>query len=87
MTAKTVKVGVLGAKGRVGTAVVAGVNKAEDLELVAEVDRGDSLDVLVDNGAEVIVDFTTPASVMDLSLIHISEPTRREWLSRMPSSA
>ena len=22
-----------------------------------------------------------------LSLIHISEPTRREWLSRMPSSA
>ena len=25
--------------------------------------------------------------LMDLSLIHISEPTRREWLSRMPSSA
>ena len=24
---------------------------------------------------------------MKLSLIHISEPTRREWLSRMPSSA
>ena len=28
--------------------------------------------------------FQTP---YDLSLIHISEPTRREWLSRMPSSA
>ena len=26
-------------------------------------------------------------SNQDLSLIHISEPTRREWLSRMPSSA
>ena len=25
--------------------------------------------------------------ILDLSLIHISEPTRREWLSRMPSSA
>ena len=25
--------------------------------------------------------------VKKLSLIHISEPTRREWLSRMPSSA
>ena len=25
--------------------------------------------------------------VYELSLIHISEPTRREWLSRMPSSA
>ena len=26
-------------------------------------------------------------AVPELSLIHISEPTRREWLSRMPSSA
>ena len=26
-------------------------------------------------------------TLMNLSLIHISEPTRREWLSRMPSSA
>ena len=26
-------------------------------------------------------------NILDLSLIHISEPTRREWLSRMPSSA
>ena len=30
-------------------------------------------------------DDITPA--LFLSLIHISEPTRREWLSRMPSSA
>ena len=26
-------------------------------------------------------------TILNLSLIHISEPTRREWLSRMPSSA
>ena len=26
-------------------------------------------------------------AIEHLSLIHISEPTRREWLSRMPSSA
>ncbi|PAT07116.1 4-hydroxy-tetrahydrodipicolinate reductase [Corynebacterium hadale] len=65
MADKVIKVGVLGAKGRVGTAVVAGVNKAEDLELVAEVGSGDSLEVLAERGAEVIVDFTTPASVMD----------------------
>ena len=26
-------------------------------------------------------------TMLILSLIHISEPTRREWLSRMPSSA
>lgn len=59
------KVGVLGAQGRVGTAVVEGVSAAEDLELVAEISREDSLQTLVDSGAEVIVDFTTPGSVMD----------------------
>lgn len=58
------KVGVLGAKGRVGQAIVEGVNAAEDLELVAALDRDDDLQELVDNGAEVIVDFTTPGSVM-----------------------
>lgn len=61
----SIKVGVLGAKGRVGSAVVAGVNAADGVELVAEVDAGDSLDMLVDNGAEVVVDFTTPGVVMD----------------------
>ncbi|MBC3178072.1 4-hydroxy-tetrahydrodipicolinate reductase [Corynebacterium lujinxingii] len=59
-----IKVGVLGAKGRVGSAVVAGVQKADDLELVAEIDHGDDLQQLVDAGVEVIVDFTTPTSVM-----------------------
>ncbi|APT92350.1 dihydrodipicolinate reductase [Corynebacterium phocae] len=60
-----IKVGILGAKGRVGRAIVEGVSAADDLELVAEVDRGDSLDKLVDSGAEVVVDFTQPGAVMD----------------------
>ncbi|GAA1475065.1 4-hydroxy-tetrahydrodipicolinate reductase [Corynebacterium felinum] len=60
-----IKVGVLGAKGRVGQAIVDGVNKADDLELSAEVDRGDNLDILISSGTEVVVDFTTPSSVMD----------------------
>lgn len=59
-----IKVGVLGAAGRVGSAVVAGVNKADDLELVAEVSAGDSLQVLLDKDVDVIVDFTTPAAVI-----------------------
>ena len=59
-----IKVGVLGAKGRVGSAVCEGVNAAEDLELVAQVDQGDDLQMLVDAGAQVVVDFTTPGSVM-----------------------
>ncbi|QPK82557.1 4-hydroxy-tetrahydrodipicolinate reductase [Corynebacterium qintianiae] len=59
-----IKVGVLGAKGRVGSAVIAGVNASADLELVAEIDQNDSLSTLTEKGAEVIVDFTTPAAVM-----------------------
>ncbi|WP_115684450.1 4-hydroxy-tetrahydrodipicolinate reductase [Corynebacterium senegalense] len=59
-----VKVGVLGARGRVGSAVVQGVRAAEDLELVAEIDHGDALEELTEKGAEVIVDFTTPGAVM-----------------------
>lgn len=59
-----IKVGVLGAAGRVGSAVVEGVKKAADLELAAEVGAGDSLQVLVDEGVDVIVDFTTPDAVM-----------------------
>lgn len=60
-----IKVGVLGAKGRVGQTIVTAVTEAADMELVAEVDHGDDLQILVDNGAEVVVDFTTPGVVMD----------------------
>ncbi|MDK8475194.1 4-hydroxy-tetrahydrodipicolinate reductase [Corynebacterium sp. MSK310] len=59
-----IKVGILGAQGRVGKAIVEGVNAEDDLELVAEISRGDELQQLVDNHAEVIVDFTQPDSVM-----------------------
>ena len=60
-----IRVGVLGAKGKVGQAVVEGVNAADDLEVVAEVDRDDSLQLLVDNKTQVVVDFTAPGVVMD----------------------
>ncbi|MER0105449.1 4-hydroxy-tetrahydrodipicolinate reductase [Corynebacterium sp. KPL2895] len=59
-----IKVGILGAQGRVGKAIVEGANAEDDLELVAEISRGDDLQHLVDNHAEVIVDFTQPDSVM-----------------------
>jgi 4-hydroxy-tetrahydrodipicolinate reductase len=59
-----IKVGVLGARGRMGSEVVKAVNEAADCELVAALDQGDSLDSLVANGAQVVVDFTTPDVVM-----------------------
>jgi 4-hydroxy-tetrahydrodipicolinate reductase len=57
------KVGVTGAAGRMGSEVCRAVEADEELELVARIVRGDTLDVLVDAGAEVVVDFTTPQSV------------------------
>jgi len=60
-----VRVGVLGARGKVGQAICAAVEAAEDLELVAAVDQGDPLTNLVDAAAEVVVDFTHPDVVMD----------------------
>jgi 4-hydroxy-tetrahydrodipicolinate reductase len=58
-----IKVGVLGARGRMGSLVAQTVRAADDLELVAEVDLGDSRDAL--KACDVIVDFTSPAAVMD----------------------
>ncbi|CAB4678515.1 unannotated protein [freshwater metagenome] len=63
MSAK-IRVGVLGARGRMGAEVVKAVTNTSDLELVAQLDLGDSLDQLVATGAQVVVDFTTPDSVM-----------------------
>ncbi|ASY25252.1 4-hydroxy-tetrahydrodipicolinate reductase [Candidatus Planktophila lacus] len=59
-----IKVGVLGARGRMGAEVVKAVTEAADLELVAALDLGDSLETLKSSGAQVVVDFTTPDSVM-----------------------
>jgi len=62
---QVLKVGVLGARGKVGREVCAGVHAAADMELVAEVDLGDSLQVLLDAGAGLVVDFTHPDAVME----------------------
>lgn len=59
------RVGVLGARGRMGMEVCKAVDSASDLELVAAVDQGDDLATVAQAGAEVVVDFTTPDAVMD----------------------
>ncbi len=59
-----ITVGVLGARGRMGSEVARAVSEAKDLTLVAELDLGDNLEELVTSGAQVVVDFTTPDSVM-----------------------
>lgn len=65
MSARTRRVGVLGAHGKVGRVIVEAVSQADDLELAASVDKDDDLSQLVEAGVEVVVDFTAPDTVMD----------------------
>ncbi|MFP3987536.1 4-hydroxy-tetrahydrodipicolinate reductase [Streptomyces sp. E11-3] len=58
------RVAVIGAQGRIGAEAVRAVEAADDLELVATLSRGDKLETLVESGAQVAVELTTPASVM-----------------------
>lgn len=97
------RVGVLGAKGKVGTTMCAAVRAADDLTLSAEVDAGDDLALLTDSGTEVVIDFTHPDVVMGNlkylidSGIHAVVGTTgftderldqvRAWLSGKPGSA
>ena len=60
----SIKVSVLGAKGKMGSEVVKAINQAQDLELVASIDQNDSFDLVKNSGCNVAVDFTTPDSVM-----------------------
>jgi 4-hydroxy-tetrahydrodipicolinate reductase len=58
----TLKVAVLGAKGRMGQEVVRAISAAPDLVLGPTYDVGDTLDLA---GVDVAVDFTHPSAVMD----------------------
>jgi 4-hydroxy-tetrahydrodipicolinate reductase len=62
---EAIRVGVLGALGKVGSEVCRAVEEADDTELVARIDADDELDGLVGSDAQVVVDFTHPDVVMD----------------------
>ncbi len=59
-----ITVGVLGARGRMGSEVCKAVAAAPDMELVATLDVGDDLAALTAQHPQVVVDFTVPDSVM-----------------------
>ncbi|HEX9529113.1 MAG TPA: 4-hydroxy-tetrahydrodipicolinate reductase [Streptosporangiaceae bacterium] len=58
-----IKVGVLGARGRMGSEVCRAAGAAADMEVTAAVDVGDPRDPLGE--CDVVVDFTHPGAVMD----------------------
>jgi 4-hydroxy-tetrahydrodipicolinate reductase len=94
-----IKVGVLGARGRMGSQVCQTVAAAGDLEVGAGVDQGDARDPLA--GCDVVVDFTHPGAVLDnlrwcigkgldtiVGTSGFDEPKLaqvREWLAAAPS--
>jgi 4-hydroxy-tetrahydrodipicolinate reductase len=57
-----IKVGVLGARGRMGSKVCRAVADSDGMQVAAEVDQGDPPDPLA--GCDVVVDFTHPGAVM-----------------------
>ncbi|HWB38525.1 MAG TPA: 4-hydroxy-tetrahydrodipicolinate reductase [Rugosimonospora sp.] len=60
-----IRVGVLGARGRMGSEVCRAVEAADDLDLVARIDVGDPLSGAADAAAQVVVDFTSPDAVLE----------------------
>ncbi|HYU67433.1 MAG TPA: 4-hydroxy-tetrahydrodipicolinate reductase [Jatrophihabitantaceae bacterium] len=94
------RIGVLGARGRMGQQVCQAVVAADDMDLVAAVDAGDWLFSVADGGAQVLVDFTHPDVVMDNVRFAIDQgihavvgttgftderlDTIREWLADTP---
>jgi 4-hydroxy-tetrahydrodipicolinate reductase len=62
---RPIRVGVLGARGRMGEQVCRAVDAADGLTVVAAIDAGDPMSDLVTGAADVVVDFTHPDAVMD----------------------
>ena len=62
---KLIRVGVIGANGKMGSNVVAAVQADAQCELAVAIDIDDSLEELSKERCDVVVDFTSPAVVMD----------------------
>ncbi|WP_306205668.1 4-hydroxy-tetrahydrodipicolinate reductase [Actinoplanes sp. RD1] len=60
---ETLRVGVIGYQGRMGTEACKAISAAPDLSLAATIGRGDDLAAAA--GVDVVVDLSTPDAVMD----------------------
>src|SRR3954452_21834725 len=97
------RLGVLGAKGKVGATSAQAVEAAEDLTFTAGVDAGDALSQFSDTLTDAVIDFTHPDVVMDNLTFLIDNgihavvgttgftderiDTVRSWLADTPESA
>ena len=65
VASELLRVGVLGARGRMGTQICQTIDAAPDLDLVATLGGRERPSALVDSGSQVAVDVTHPDVVMD----------------------
>ena len=65
MTEEPLRVGVIGARGRMGAQTCQAVVEAPDMDLVAAVGGREWLFSLADADSQVVVDFSHPDVVMD----------------------
>jgi 4-hydroxy-tetrahydrodipicolinate reductase len=65
MSDEVLRVGVIGARGRMGSEVCQAVDAADDMDLVAAVGGREWLFSLADAGSQVAVDFTHPDVVLE----------------------
>lgn len=61
----SIRVAVIGAKGRMGSHAVDAINNADGLELVAALGSSDSLETLLEKNIDVAVELTVPKSTED----------------------
>lgn len=70
--AAVLRVAVSGARGKVGREIVAALHAATDFTCVAEADSDDDLTgALLDFGAQLLIDFTTPSAGLRNALIAV----------------
>src|SRR6476620_1377456 len=65
MSDESLRVGVIGARGRMGAQTCQAVIEADDMDLVAAVGGREWLFSLADAGSQVVVDFSHPDVVME----------------------
>lgn len=68
-----IRVSVVGAKGRMGSHVVAAVNTAEDMELALALDANDDITQISRDNTDVVVEFSVPSASLDNVLSLVSQ--------------
>ena len=69
----SIKVSVVGAKGRMGSHVVEAVNGADDMDLALALDAGDDLAAITPGNTDVAVEFTVTTVALDNVLALIGQ--------------